>query len=1060
MRKYLATLALAFLIACGALPLSPDQPSSESFPPVDNFAPEFQTIGVDPSVFNEVSLLSPSNAGCVYQPSGPYSRVQSDPANVDSKNAVTATVILPVSKASSLESTPNSGRPRYTPNVYTGGGVAYTDSSGVKRISSIDAGFFSDKNGNWGVFINAGGVTTSMPTQPIGGQLFAYRIKGGTTPTIKVWVSSDGIISFTVSGDWVRAPALADQSKLVFGTTVIKNITITFSSPNATAWLTSGKGISWKFMNTVAIQPVPSSTPPIVPDGGYTTGDFAFSGSGWTGIQLGNAKPDGTLIGMTNFTPEQAFITDGKTNSISCVKPDEVVTATVGLPNISANIKLRVKGKYTRTPVNPLELIGSIGEKVTKKLSVTNTSSTPSSRVILNFTPPGGTAILPKNPLASGAKLEIPFSYTCASEGKVDKQFNVIYSENDTETSNVSPAVAGSFKYLTDTVTVTLNCIKNLDYTPKPLIYTGETDVGVTKTAPGAISFKNNAGKFTYTATSSDANLLQIVKGSGSTLNGETVTIETKIVCPATVTEKEVSITVTITNGKDGETKTEIVKVPVKCKAIKASINVTPSAGLTFEVPIGSSETQNITISNTGDIGSSLEYNQYGVSQSGVVLSQAASGGGLARAMVVQPGTYPSDPPPLVWANGAITPSSAQAGTLTKSGTDASSVVLPVTVKCTKPERGLTSTVLIVYLLGDVDGNGAPILDRVEVQVSVKCIGAAFYQPSFKFQSLTYNLNYRESDLRDAPIIYPVNTIYVSNVGVASSTNPALLNYSVTSSWTKTEFLGSSSGQVAPSPSISYAAVQMKFKCDLADLGSHTVSVSVSTNDLFMPMSSVSFTLNCVHPELQVIPTAILGNITVPINYQVKFKNAGNFPLSASAILFNFWRGGGNFNRGTASALQYSSFDNLSIGNEITLSNSLKCGNEASWGRVKISAKSNDYLNATYSYFDDFSGSNIGYFNKLDGGWFICAWPDNTLGLVNCYIQSYFDGERRYGGTCESTFGNLYTTLSNVNRSSEFKSYDDIDRALGLDNPLLEKTCTLTVRGTDEDKVCNVRLKL
>ncbi len=572
--------------------------------------------------------------------------------------------------------------------------------------------FYSERNGYWVAFINVGGAGgyTTLPAQTVGGVEYFYRIKPGTTPKIKVWVPVDGTIAFTIEGTWRRAkkgvtPLVLENKDYL--------ATLTFSATGATGWKANGQDIAWKFMTTIAIQP-------FEPDEAYTTGNFAYTGARWNGIELGNATAAGTLSNMNPFTSNLAFISGG---SESCNKPSDVGSATVSLPNISASFKLRRTGTYNRTPVGSITLIGSPNEVVNGKIKISNTKTDATSAVILRFTPPGATTPL-TNRILGAKNVDVSFSYKCETLGDSAKQFRVIYSENETATvSDPGDPIygPGDVKFVAgkDIVGVTLRCLKDLDYTPP--VYAGASEVPTGATANGTISFKNNAGKLTYTATSSDATLFKLGKTSGAALNGEMVSLPTTITCPVTALQKTVTVTVKITNGTVSETKTVTINVNCK-KPLKSSIVVTPSSGgLTFSLPVGSSQTQNITIQNNGDVGSALEYIVYGASQSQIVLGAAPGG---VRVQAVTPGTYPGSPPPLKWANGTIAPTTPAEGTLVSTVTT-STVTVPVTVTCTKPDTNFAPAIDIVYQKSDLDASGKPLLGQITVPLSVVCRSTA-----------------------------------------------------------------------------------------------------------------------------------------------------------------------------------------------------------------------------------------------------------------------------------------------------------------------------------------------
>ncbi len=473
MKKLLSLLLTLMFFSCSNQILLMSTTENLGAILVTDNLPTFKTVDIDQSVFNKNDVRSNSNVGCTFDNSGPYNRVQSDPNLTGNANAISSTLFLPNAPASK-ETDSNTGKSKYTPNIYTGGGVY--------GGAFIDAGFFSDQNGLWAAYISAGGNYLTLPKETINGKIYTHRIKPGTSVSIKVWVSANDTISFSITADWVRAEVGVSGTPVSVGVS-----TRVFSNPNATGWKPSGENIAWKFMTSVAIQPADA--------GDLTTGDYSFNGSSWSSIKLGMADASGKFLSSTPFTPSLQF-----QNGTPCVKPSDVVSASINLPNISVNIKLRVRGQYARTPKDILELSGYFGDTIKSKINVANTSSKTDGLVTLNFTPPGGTALTAKQ-ITGGKNLDIPFSYKCDSVGNFDKPFRVIYSENGTATAidlgdPVSPA--GSIKYVAgkDIVKVLLKCLNDLEYTP--LTYNGLSAALIGTSNAGKITFTNKAKKVTY----------------------------------------------------------------------------------------------------------------------------------------------------------------------------------------------------------------------------------------------------------------------------------------------------------------------------------------------------------------------------------------------------------------------------------------------------------------------------------------------------------------------------------------------------------------------------------
>ena len=96
MKKFLTAILFIGCVACSnqVLPIQqPDEDLGMVF--VTDEPPMFKTIGIDERVFDNITTLGASNEGCVFEYSGPYNRVQTDPDLTGNLNAVSATLFLP-----------------------------------------------------------------------------------------------------------------------------------------------------------------------------------------------------------------------------------------------------------------------------------------------------------------------------------------------------------------------------------------------------------------------------------------------------------------------------------------------------------------------------------------------------------------------------------------------------------------------------------------------------------------------------------------------------------------------------------------------------------------------------------------------------------------------------------------------------------------------------------------------------------------------------------------------------------------------------------------------------
>ncbi len=184
MKKFWLMLLFIGLVSCSNQVLPPSESDSDLIiTSISDDPPSVTTIDVDERVFHKITTLSDSNEGCIFQPSGPYNRVQTDPDKSENINGVSAALFLPRAPSSAELESPSSEKSRYTPNIYTGGKV--------ENGAAVDVGFASDRNGLWIPFINIRikdqlPSLSNYPREVINGNTYVYRVKPGTNVSIKV----------------------------------------------------------------------------------------------------------------------------------------------------------------------------------------------------------------------------------------------------------------------------------------------------------------------------------------------------------------------------------------------------------------------------------------------------------------------------------------------------------------------------------------------------------------------------------------------------------------------------------------------------------------------------------------------------------------------------------------------------------------------------------------------------------------------------------------------------------------------------------------------------------
>jgi hypothetical protein len=171
----------------------------------------------------------------------------------------------------------------------------------------------------------------------------------------------------------------------------------------------------------------------------------------------------------------------------------------------------------------------------------------------------------------------------------------------------------------------------------------------------------------------------------------------------------------------DDQPELKVVTISVKLECNPLAIISVPSS-ITLTGTVGSStNTVPLSISNIGDLDSTLEYKRFFVTENildSSLLNPVPIAGAVARpqAVVVPPSLENS----LIQANG-FSPSTISTGELkvVTEGTPVSSSI-PVSYYCSSA-GSFTRYINIVYKTGATDDNGVAILENVAVEVKVTC---------------------------------------------------------------------------------------------------------------------------------------------------------------------------------------------------------------------------------------------------------------------------------------------------------------------------------------------------
>jgi hypothetical protein len=188
----------------------------------------------------------------------------------------------------------------------------------------------------------------------------------------------------------------------------------------------------------------------------------------------------------------------------------------------------------------------------------------------------------------------------------------------------------------------------------------------------------------------------------------------------------------------------------------KPGMNIIPPAPLS--IAVGSSRSGAFTVSNTGDIGSTLEYQVYNATQGSLDL--ASVNNRVSTATLRSTGiakVYPPAPPFDTWNGGSISVGGG-IGNLAKDASQTYSFA----VNCTKP-GGHTARIPVAYYTGEVNLSNVEQVAEADVSVQVECVGGPIPIPD--------NSNLSIVGLTEKPWVvnsnYTVSVFTVRNIGDA-----------------------------------------------------------------------------------------------------------------------------------------------------------------------------------------------------------------------------------------------------------------------------------------------------
>lgn len=432
----LALTAILLVSSCNTLPGALRHPAPPSDATVFPEPVTYPDIGIDESVFLTDVQKQTTYLVCKNEASGPYYRLQSDPAKTGKINFAEGEVFLPAAKATS----------QYVPYLYLGGQP--------RTGSAADAGVYLEpKTDMYNPFINVslkngdgqnGHMTQNLDRETIDKKLYTYRLFPDQNIQMRMSIPQDGQMRLDVTGRWARYEILSTGGLKFAGD--VGDSTRTVLHQQARGWRKDGTDQVIKVMTTIAYH-----------DQGfeYSTADFQFSGSSWSGLKVGLINNKGADTNVKTFNTGIMYS--------NCAKPEDIVSFSPesALPEMSAVLKLRTQARLKIDPTS-FQLKARLREDVKDHFDVMNQGP---ENALLHFqvTPLGRPSPI-KGKINSGKEQRVEFVATCGSiPGKqAQKKMQVLYSIGETYVKGHQNALEnaefGDLLYRKAPVTVDLTC--------------------------------------------------------------------------------------------------------------------------------------------------------------------------------------------------------------------------------------------------------------------------------------------------------------------------------------------------------------------------------------------------------------------------------------------------------------------------------------------------------------------------------------------------------------------------------------------------------------------------
>lgn len=315
---------------------------------------------------------------------------------------------------------------------------------------------YANAEGAWIPVVNVEGAQRNIPRETGGdGRVYVYRLPGGQTARLRLWVPLDGQLRLDITGDWIKYE-LVGGKVVPLGPT--GPATRTIVHPGATGWTVAAPEQVFKVMTSVAF--------PGKGNFKLLTGSYVYAGSGWADLQVG--RVDAGTEQTRPFTPGLLYS--------ACAAPPDVVTpsSSAELPAARAEIRLRRLTSLDLNPGASFDFAAPVSQRAAQPLSLSNAG--PEGSLARYQLVTSGT-VRPadlnaqvavraaRGVLASGQRADLTLGALCwPTPGPYQSTFDLLYAVGETydgsEPSAQDGARPGDLLYRRAALTGRLSCLE------------------------------------------------------------------------------------------------------------------------------------------------------------------------------------------------------------------------------------------------------------------------------------------------------------------------------------------------------------------------------------------------------------------------------------------------------------------------------------------------------------------------------------------------------------------------------------------------------------------------